>query len=203
MRKPVLIGGGLGVVVLAVAAFVIWNVNQPAKPNAGAVAQTAQTDRVVKKSGEGAALPTIASAASRARSSQEAQEAQDRRRRLSEVRAEFNALRAQGMQASPEKMRALVDELEAVSPPGFDPRYFQALRSMLDGSAKIQALGAELQGLSKSTSPKDLARKEVILAEMRTVSERVSADARSLQSYVPSVASVPAAPSLAPGLKTP
>lgn len=200
MRKPVLIGGGLGAVVLAVAALVIWNVNQPAKPNAAAVPQTAQTDRVVKRSGEGASSPAIASAASRARSSQEAQ---DRRRRLAEVRAEFNALRAQGMQASPEKMRALVDELEAVSPPGFDPRYFQALRSMLEGSAKIQALGAELQGLSKSTSPKDLARKEVILAEMRTVSERVSADARSLQSYVPSVASVPAAPSLAPGLKTP
>lgn len=193
MRKPVLIGGGLGLLLLAFVAGGMWMAgrapeNSPSMPVVAAP--------VVSSKPVGLAAPRVADAASKAQT-------QDRRRRLSEVRAEFNALRAQGMQAPPEKMRALVDELEAVSPPGFDPRYFQALRSMLDSSAKIQALNAELQGLSKSTSPKDMARKEAILAEMRTVGESVSAEARNLQSYAPSVASAPAAPLQAPGMKTP
>jgi hypothetical protein len=200
MRKPVLIGGGLGVVVLAVVAAVFWNVSKPVQQVTAPANKTVRTDRPVQKLGEGAALPAISSAASGARNSQEAQ---DRRRRLAEVRAEFNALRAQGAQASPEKMRALVDELEAASPPGFDPRYFQALRSMLDSSAKLHALNAELQGLGKSTTPKDLARKEALLAEMRAVGEQVSADAASLQNYVPSIASAPAAPPSVPRGRTP
>ena len=193
MRKPVLIGGGLGLLLLAFVAGSMWMAgrapeNSPSMPVVAAP--------VVNSKSAGPAAPRVADTASQAQT-------QDRRRRLSEVRAEFNALRAQGMQAPPEKMRALVDELEAASPPGFDPRYFQALRSMLDSSAKIQALNAELQGLGKSTSPKDMARKEAILAEMRTVGESVSAEARNLQSYVPSVASAPAAPLPAPGVKTP
>ena len=79
----------------------------------------------------------MALAASQPRSSQTSKE---RRKRLAEVRAEFNALRAQGAKAPPEKMRAIVDELEALSPPGFDPRYFQTLRNMLETSARIQTL---------------------------------------------------------------
>ena len=72
-------------------------------------------------------------------------------------------------QASPQKMRALVDELEALSGPSFDPRYFQSLRTMLDQNAKLQQLNAELQVLTKSKAPKDAARQEAILAEMRAI----------------------------------
>ena len=124
----------------------------------------------------------MALAASQARSSQTSQE---RRKRLAEVRAEFNALRAQGVKAPPEKMRAVVDELEALSPPGFDPRYFQALRNMLDASARLQTLNDELQALSKGTVAKDAVRREEILAEMRTLGEQVSSEAHNLQSYAP------------------
>lgn len=125
----------------------------------------------------------------------------ERRRRLNEVRAELNAIRAQGMKAPPEKLRALVDELESLSPPGIDPRYFQALRSMLESSAKVQALSDELQRL-KGNGTQEMARREAILAEMRTLGERVSADARSLQAYA-TPAAVPAAPVAAPGGKSP
>lgn len=174
MRKNVLIGAGLGLLLLAVFAGGIWVAERAPEP-APVVHAPAAIPRAV---GSPAAAPSVSGAASQA-------QAQERRRRLSEVRAELNALRAQGMKASPEKMRALVDELEVVSPPGFDPRYFQAMRSMLDSSAKVQALNAELQGIGQANSPKDMARKEAILAEMRVIGERVSADARNLQSYAP------------------
>lgn len=165
-------------------------------PEAPVAIAPAATPRVAGSPAAAPGVPTVADAASQA-------QAQDRRRRLAEVRAEFNALRAQGMQAPPEKMRALVDELEAASPPGFDPRYFQTLRSMLDSSAKVQALNTELQGMGQGNSSKDMARKEAILAELRVIGERVSADARKLQSYVPTGAATPATPSPPPGAKTP
>lgn len=186
MRKEVLIGAGLGLLLLAVLAGGMWISGlSPESTEPPVVA----APRVVSAPAASApAVPKAADAASRA-------QAQERRRRLAEVRAEFNALRAQGMQAPPEKMRALVDELEAASPPGFDPRYFQTLRSMLDSSAKVQVLSAELQRMGQGTSPKDMARKEAILAELRVIGERVSTDARNLQSYVPAGVAAPAAAS--------
>ncbi len=197
MRKEVLIGTGLGLLLLALLAGGMWiSGRSPETMEPPVVA----TPRVV--SPPAASVPAVPKAADAP--SQTQAQAQERRRRLSEVRAEFNALRAQGMQASPEKMRALVDELEAASPPGFDPRYFQTLRSMLDSSAKVQVLSAELQRMGQSTSPKDMARKEAILAELRVIGERVSTDARNLQSYVPAGVAAPAAASSPlPGGKAP
>lgn len=180
MQKPVLIGGGLGLLLLVLVAGSLWVSGNGTAPVATVSAPPVATPRVAPV-GDGASSPTVAPA-----SSAQAQLArQERRRRLSEVRAEFNALRAQGAQASPEKMRALVDELEAVSPPGFDPRYFQALRNMLASSAKVQALNTELQGLLKSQAPKDVARQEAILAEMRALGLQVSKEAQDLQTYAP------------------
>lgn len=186
MRKEVLIGTGLGLLLLALLAGGMWiSARSPETTEPPVVA----SPRVVSPpAASSPGVPKAADAPSQA-------QAQERRRRLSEVRAEFNALRAQGMQAPPEKMRALVDELEAASPPGFDPRYFQTLRSMLDSSAKVQVLSAELQRMGQGTSPKDMARKEAILAELRVIGERVSTDARNLQSYVPAGVAAPAAAS--------
>lgn len=183
MRKPVLIGGGLGLLLLAFVAGGMWMAGRApeSSPSMPVVAAPVVSSKPV-----GLAAPRVADAASQAQT-------QDRRRRLSEVRAEFNALQAGGAQPSPEKMRALVDELEALSPPGFDPRYFQALRNMLDASAKVQALSTELQGLAKSAAPKDMARQEAILGELRALSERVQAEAKNLQTYAsaPSTAKAP------------
>lgn len=195
MRKEVLIGTGLGLLLLALLAGGMWISGR--SPETTAPPVMAAPRALSPTVASAPAVPKAADAASR-------EQTQERRRRLAEVRAEFNALRAQGMQASPEKMKALVDELEAASPPGFDPRYFQTLRSMLDSSAKVQALNAELQRMGQGTAPKDMARKEAILAELRVIGERVSADARNLQSYVPAGVAAPAAasPSL-PGGKAP
>lgn len=182
MRKPILIGGGLGLLVLAIAAAFVWMT----EPRYAPVASVVQPSDVRPAAALAAqALPATSAPSSAAMPSVESR--QERRRRLAEVRAEFNALRAKGAQASPEKMRMVVDELEALSPPGFDPRYFQALRNMLDASAKVQTLNSELQGLLKSSAPKDLARKEAILAEMRLLGARVSAEAQNLQAHAPAL----------------
>lgn len=183
MRKPVLIGAGLGLLVLALVAGGFWMAGNPRSSTAGPdLNKTVRNNGTLLQDGGVPVQPSTGRAASSSRSSKESQE---RRRRLAEVRAEFNALRAQGTQAPPEKMRAIVNELEALSPPGIDPRYYQTLRNMLDTSVRIQTLNNELQTLSKTTAPQDSARQQEILAEMRTLGERASTEARNLQSYAP------------------
>ena len=183
MHKPVLIGAGLGFLVLALVAGGFWMAGNSHPSIAGPeLNKTAPSNGPLPQDGGVPVQPSIDRAASPPRSTKESQE---RRRRLAEVRAEFNALRAQGMQAPPEKMRAIVNELEALSPPGIDPRYYQTLRNMLDTSVRIQMLNNELQALSKSTAPQASARQQELLAEMRTLGERASTEARNLQSYAP------------------
>ncbi|MFY3386652.1 hypothetical protein [Paracidovorax sp. MALMAid1276] len=180
MRKPVLIGGSLGLLLLVVIATFLWMAGKPLGPVANIAPPRAASPRIVPPA------PTASMAPLAVPSSPQTDVAKhDRRRRLAEVRAEFRALSAQGPQASPQKMRALVDELEALSGPSFDPRYFQSLRTMLDLNAKLQELNAELQVLIKSKSPKDAARQQVVLAEMRTLGERVAVEAKAIQAFVP------------------
>lgn len=182
MRKPVVIGAVLGLLALALMAGGFWISGNSSRTSATLANKPLRSDPAASQNGAVPAPPAMALAASQPRSSQASQE---RRKRLAEVRAEFNALRAQGAKAPPEKMRAIVDELEALSPPGFDPRYFQTLRNMLDASARLQTLNNELQALSKGTATTDAARREEILAEMRALGEQVSMEARNLQSYAP------------------
>ena len=186
MRKPVLIGGGLGLLVLALVAGSFWLAGNNAKTTSPTQVRSRVGQRVSplpSSSLPAGRNPSAAEGAGAASSSP--QEVQERRRRLAEARAEFNALRAQGANASPERMRAVVNELEALAPPGFDPRYYQTLRNMLDSSARIQVLNKELQAISKSTAPKDVERQKVLMDEMRVLGERVSAEARNLQTYAP------------------
>ena len=179
MRKPVLIGAGLGLLVLALVAGSFWILRtSPPSPAAPEVNKTVRINGALQPPSGVPAQPSIAGTASQTHSSQEARE---RRKRLAEVRAEFNALRAQGMQAPPEKMLAIVNELEALSP-DLDPRYFQVLNN-------------ELQTLSKSTSLDTSARQQEIVAEMQTLGERIAVEARNLQSY--------ALTSPTPGIKSP
>lgn len=182
MRKPVVIGAALGLLALALIAGGFWIAGNSARTNAALEHKPVRSDPDASQGVAVPAPPAMALVASQPRSSQTSKE---RRKRLAEVRAEFNALRAQGAKAPPEKMRAIVDELEALSPPGFDPRYFQTLRNMLETSARIQTLNDELQALSKGTATTDAARREEILAEMRALGEQVSKEARNLQSYAP------------------
>lgn len=192
MRKPVLIGGGLGLLLLALIAAFLW-MNRKQPETAATVAPYRVTNPRIASSVP--TSPAAAMAPSGGQSNAQADTSkQERRRRLAEVRAEFRALSAQGAQASPQKMRALVDELEAVSPPGFAPRYFQALRNMLDASTKVQALNTELQVSLKSKAPQDVVRQEALLEQMRTLGQQVAQEAQNLQTYAPSPLPRPKSP---------
>lgn len=185
MRKPVLIGGGLGLLVLALVAGSFWLAGKNAQTTSPTPVRSSVGQRVSPLPSSSLPAGRTPSAEGASAASRSPQEVQERRRRLAEARAEFNALRAQGANASPERMRAVVNELEALAPPGFDPRYYQTLRNMLDSSARIQVLNKELQAISKSTAPKDVERQKVLMDEMRVLGERVSAEARNLQTYAP------------------
>lgn len=187
MRKPIFIGASFGLLLLVIVAAVLWMTGK-ATPIAAPAAPTAAAQRRIAPPADVLQAPAaMAQVPSR-------EAAQERRRRLAQVRAEFNALRATGMLASAVKVRALIDELEALSSPGVDPRYFQALRNMLDTNAKVQALQSELQALSSSQTARDRARQEAILVEMRVLGERAVVEAQNLQAYAPTAVSKSGAP---------
>lgn len=172
LRNPVVIGGVLGLLVLALAGGVLWMGSKPAegpaliRPSATPSVQDATAPAPV-------ADPALAEAARQAK--------QDKRRRLAQVRAELQALQTAATPPTSEKMTALVDKLESLSSSGLDPRYFQALRNMLATSAQLQGLNSQLQDLG--TTPQDKVRREALLAEMRVLSANALADAQSLQGY--------------------
>lgn len=204
MRKGVWIGGALGLLVLVVLG-IAWSVWQRADsglpaPHAAAGVQRparAQSTSPVAPLSDRNQASGMASGQMRpdARASAAAINSSERRARLSAVRAELSAIMAKGSQASPAQVQKLLDELEVLSQGSFDPRYFQALRDMLEGSGKVQDLNRELQGLASSTDPKDVARRQAILVELRVLSERIAAASANLQTYARS--------STAPQGKTP
>lgn len=192
MRKGVWIGGALGLLVLVVLG-IAWSVWQKADSGLAAPHPPGGAQRPPMASSASPGTPLqdgvqasgVASGQMQpeARASAAAINASDRRKRLSAVRAELSAIMAKGSQASPGQVQKLLDELEVLSQGSFDPRYFQALRGMLEGSGKVQNLNRELQGLASSTVPKDVARREAILVELRVLSERIGAAAADLQTY--------------------
>jgi hypothetical protein len=181
MSKPILVGAGFGLLALALMAGGFWITGNAYRTNIAIDTTSARSDASASQRGGAPTLPAVAPATPQPRN---AQATQERRKRMSELRAELNALRAQGANAPPEKVLAIVDQMEALSSPGFDPRYFQTLRNMLDAQVRIRALNEELQALSKSSAPKNADRQEQILAEMRVQAERVTTEARQLQGYV-------------------
>ena len=204
MRKGVWIGGALGLLVLVVLG-IAWSVWQRADSGLAAAHAPAGVQRPARAPStspvallsDRAQAPGMASGQMQpdARASAAAINSSERRARLSAVRAELSAIMAKGSQASPAQVQKLLDELEVLSQGSFDPRYFQALRDMLEGSGKVQDLNRELQGLVSSTDPKDVARRQAILVELRVLSERIAAASANLQTYARS--------STAPQGKTP
>lgn len=196
MRKPVLIGGGLGLLSLLVLGAALWlwqgggggrsTTNSPlqAPRSAGASPGPAPTVQSPVAGPMPGALDGAASSAQAvAANGSGSMGTEERRKRLGQIRTELAAITAQGAQASPERVQALLTELEVLSQGRLDPRYFQALREMLEGSGQVQALNRELQGLGSSTAPKDVARKQAILAELQAISARISAAAANVQAY--------------------
>ncbi|KRC20010.1 hypothetical protein [Acidovorax sp. Root219] len=195
MRKGVLIGGAAGLLVLAlVFAVGVWTGSSGAPEPvavgaAGAAVSPAATLPGVKEQGRDLAMAGAPAsqapgqAASAVVAPASGMNSQERRRRLTEVRARFATLTAQGPDASPTEVIAALNELESLSQGELDPRYFQALRVMLEGSAKVQSLNRELKTISNSLDPKDVARRRVILEELPRVSEAMSVAAANVQTY--------------------
>lgn len=110
---------------------------------------------------------------------------EERRKRMAQLRAEMSAMLASGTMVSPQQAMVFVDELERLSPNDADARQYRSLRTMLETTAQIQTLNVELQRLSGSTAPQDVARRQAILAELRELSTRITANASAIQSQVP------------------
>lgn len=186
MNKNVWIGSALGLLALAVLAAGWWawqGGSVTAHPEPPAVMPNARSVVPTTPPLSQQPRPELGRASAAQESAAAARDAQARRKRLNEIRAEMSAITTKGAQASPAQVQALLDELQALTQGQFDPRYFQALREMLDGSAQVQVLNRELQALSSSTAANDIARKEAILAELRAISARISAAAVNLQTY--------------------
>jgi hypothetical protein len=108
---------------------------------------------------------------------------EERRQLRANIRAKLAALQAKGPNVSIADAQAVMDEVEKLGRGEFDPRYFQAVRDMLGHSARVQTLSKELQSISSSSNPKDVARRQAILAEMRELSDQISQSAAQVQSY--------------------
>ncbi|MFP8777625.1 hypothetical protein [Hydrogenophaga sp. RWCD_12] len=108
---------------------------------------------------------------------------EERRKVREQVRKKLADLQAKGPNVTIAEVQSLMDEVEVLGRGVFDPRYFQTMRQMLEQSARVQALGKELQVVAASSAPKDVARRQQILAEMRNLSDQISQGSAALQSY--------------------
>ena len=161
----------------------------PSKPAAGADGSSAAggTSQApwLNPPAAGAGRPGDAATASAAGAGApvSAMSREDRRKVREQVRKKLAELQAKGPNVSIAEVQALMDEVEALGRGVFDPRYFQTMRQMLEQSARVQALGKELQAVASSSAPKDVARRQQILAEMRNLSDQISQGSLALQSY--------------------
>ena len=108
---------------------------------------------------------------------------EERRQLRANIRAKLAALQAKGPNVTIAEAQAVMDEVEKLGQGEFDPRYFKAVRDMLGHSGRVQTLSKELQSIASSSNPKDVARRQAILAEMRDLSDQISQSAAQVQSY--------------------
>ncbi|WP_161958952.1 hypothetical protein [Acidovorax sp. ST3] len=194
MKRPVLIGGGLAILVLVVVFFAGWVAGGRDGSVAARSALPATTVVPARSEPQGSAGNVQSSTSAQPSSiapqiggtqtpaTVTAITSDERRKRLAQVRSDISALMANGALGSPEKALALINELEQLSQGSADPRYFQTLRNMLESTAKVQGLSAELQKISGSSKPEDIARRQEILSQLQQLSTRISAEAADLQS---------------------
>ncbi|WP_068166936.1 hypothetical protein [Hydrogenophaga taeniospiralis] len=214
MNKGVLVGGGLGLLLLAFLAGV-W-LSRPAPEPVPAAALPAAPQ--VRPPASGApdapaglpASPAEAPAPSAspapggpgqgaegsappwAVSSPQAQAGgpgapaltrEQRRQIRTQIRAKVNELLSKGPQLSLAETQGLLDDIEKLGQGQFDPRYFQVMRQMIQHSVQTQRLSAELNRIAQSTAPKDVARRQAILGELREIGDHMAKGAQTMQSY--------------------
>ena len=189
MQKSIFIGASAGVLVLVFAGgWLLGGAN-----NASTPAVTPAADIAIKKpvpmvempgsTQPGAVASTQDLASGSAVSAGTGMSTKERRAKLAEVRKRLAALSAQGANASPAEVSAVITELEMLTAGDLDSRYFQSLRILMENTGKIQALNREAQVILSSTDPKDLARQQFIREELTRLSAVISAEAAKMQSY--------------------
>ena len=213
MNKGVLVGGGLGLLLLAFLAGV-W-LSRPAPepvpaaalpaapqlrpPASGALDAPAglsasPADAPAPSTGptpggpgpgaEGSAPPWAVSPQAQAGGpGAPALTREQRRQARAQIRVKVNELLSKGPQLSLAETQGLLDEIEQLGQGQFDPRYFQVMRQMLQHSAQAQRLSAELNRIANSTAPKDVARRQAILGELREIGDHMAKGAQTMQSY--------------------
>lgn len=172
MEKPLLVGGGVLLLgLLGATGFVVPTLKANNPPVSTGVIPKRPTP--TSPSTESIAAKTPVTSWGK----------EDRRKKLTQLRTEMSAVLAQGHRASPQKSLALLNELEQLSQGEVDPRYFQTLRNILNESITVQTLNLELQKLSSSTAPQDVARTQTVLDEIRAASQRINHEAMLLKTY--------------------
>lgn len=176
MYKPVLIGGGLGLLVLAIAAVVFWSAGPPAP-------LPLQSPAPLPRQGE--ALPRTAvpdpAEPPRRPAARHTQDELVAREQLARMRAQLHALQAAGKPASPQTLRGLADTLDAAYGSSLPPEHLRAVRNILETSAQVQALENERAQLGSSQRPEDVARRAAIVTQMQLLAQTLVAEAEKLQ----------------------
>ncbi len=108
---------------------------------------------------------------------------EQRRQIRTQIRAKVNELLSKGPQLSLAETQGLLDDIEKLGQGQFDPRYFQVMRQMIQHSVQTQRLSAELNRIAQSTAPKDVARRQAILGELREIGDHMAKGAQTMQSY--------------------
>lgn len=108
---------------------------------------------------------------------------EQRRQIRTQIRAKVNELLSKGPQLSLAETQGLLDDIEKLGQGQFDPRYFQVMRQMIQHSVTTQRLSEELGRIAQSTAPQDVARRQAILGELRDISDRMAKGAQTMQSY--------------------
>lgn len=108
---------------------------------------------------------------------------EERQKIRAQVNIKTQQLLAKGQNVTLKDTQTYLNDVEKLGQGIFDPRYFNVMREMVGYSAKTQELSLELKKIANSREPKDIARQQAILAEMRDLSDRISHAATALQSY--------------------
>ena len=115
---------------------------------------------------------------------------EERRDVRAQIDVKTKELLAKGKNVTPADTQAYLNDVERLGKGIFDSKYFSVMREMVGYSARTQELSQELNQIANSKAPKDIARQQAILLEIRDIGDRISNGATMLQSYARDAAMV-------------
>lgn len=108
---------------------------------------------------------------------------EERRAIHAKVREQINALLAKGSKVSLADTAAFIDEVEKTGKGVFEPQYFDAMREVVKSTQATQQLSQELGAIATSTAPRDVARKKVLLLELKEAGNQINSQIALMQSH--------------------